>query len=100
MSFFIKHWYISLILLGVFGYVVWDYTSTKAEIKALKIKNTDLDDKLEAAGLEINKCNDNKVLIENVAKNRLGRIDVLTKLLDADRVLRDPRNARCVPITE
>lgn len=78
----------------------WYARSVVSERDALKIEVDSLDDHLEAVSLEIKKCNEQKVLAENVAKNRLEKNRDLNKQLVADKLLRDPRNAKCVPITE
>lgn len=86
----------AVIILGL----GWYARSVVSERDSLIVENANLDDRLEAAGLEIQKCNNQKAVVENVAKNRLEKNRSLNEQLAADKLLRDPKNARCVPIIE
>lgn len=93
-------------IIGYIGAVVaiiglgWYARSVISERDSLRIEVTNLDDRLEAAGLEIATCEKQKVVIENVAKTRIDKIRDLTKQRDADKLFRDPKSAQCVPVIE
>jgi gas vesicle protein len=78
----------------------WYCRSVVAERDDLKVQVNTLQQTILDYEADIKQCNADKVIAENVAQNRSNKIRDLTKQLDADSELRDPRNARCVPITK
>ena len=98
MKFLIKYWYvalpIALALLGGFGYLVYDYTSTKAENRALKIDIQALEDTIEDYAAEVDQCVSDKTLTEKTSNGYQTSIRSLRSQLDS---MRSRGEARCVP---
>lgn len=89
-------WVVASVVLIGFGF---HYRGLHAEISAQKAEIDTLQDTVIDFENALNECNANKAKSERILSDHAKRISSLNSQLDDYRMLRDPKSARCIPIT-
>lgn len=102
MTFLLRNWKYALILSGTLATIIffglWRLevaTSENLEAKIDTLQDTVLD--YEA---DVKQCESDKKLTESISNDHQRKISALNRQLNDYKLFRDPRNARCVPLTK
>lgn len=95
-------WKYALPLLGSLAALVFFglWRLEVAETKNLKAQIDTLQDTVLDYQADVKQCNSDKKLTESISNDHQRKISALNKQLNDYKLFRDPRNARCIPLTK